>query len=56
MWFKIKKLENFSNITASGDIISSGLISSSNLELKISGSGNIELPDVKADKISSKIS
>jgi len=47
---------NALRIAGSGDIIASGLISTSDLELKISGSGNIELPDVKANKVSSKIS
>ena len=47
---------NALRIAGSGDIIASGLISTSDLELKISGSGNIKLPDVKANKISSKIS
>jgi len=52
----IMKDINALRIAGSGDIIGSGLISSTNLELKISGSGNISLPDVKAEKISSKIS
>ncbi len=47
---------NALRIAGSGDIIGSGLISTSDLQLKISGSGNIELPDVKANKIASKIS
>ena len=47
---------NALRIAGSGDISASGLISTGNLELKISGSGDIGLADVKANKISSKIS
>ncbi len=46
---------NALRIAGSGDILASGLITTSDLDLKISGSGNIELSDVKANKISSKI-
>lgn len=47
---------NALRIAGSGDIIAKDLISSSNLELKISGSGNIDLADLKANKIFAKIS
>lgn len=47
---------NALRIAGSGDIIADGKISTDNLELKISGSGNINLSDVNANKISSKIS
>lgn len=47
---------NALRIAGSGDIIAKELISSTNLELKISGSGNINLDDVKANRIQAKIS
>ncbi len=47
---------NALRIAGSGDIMADGLISTDELELKISGSGDIKLADVKANQISSKIS
>jgi hypothetical protein len=47
---------NALRIAGSGDIMADGLISTDKLELKISGSGDIKLADVKANDISSKIS
>lgn len=47
---------NALRIAGSGDISAKDLINTTNLELKISGSGNINLEDVKAESLSAKIS
>ena len=47
---------NALRISGSGDITADGLISTTDLSLKISGSGDIKMSNVKAEKVSAHIS
>lgn len=55
IWITMPEVESL-NVSGSGDILAETTINTDEIELKVSGSGSIDVPELKADEIGAAIS